>query len=150
MTQEQVFNAQYVSSYSSIKWLYWLGLDNSEHGLRDPKVQTLIESDNHHFDLIIAEQFFQDVWLLFGHKFNAPIVTIATTGYADYMDYAQGLVTPWAFIPHFLLDYDDQMNFWERCENVLLSLYDRYTRLTYYIPENNKLAEKYFKSLASE
>lgn len=150
VTQEQVFAAHYVSPFMSVKWLYGLGLDNSEHGLRDAKVQQLINSDTQHFDLIVSEQFFQDAWLLFAHKFNAPIVTIATTGYADYMDYAQGLMTPWAYVPHFLLNYDDQMDFLKRCENVLLSLYDRYVRLTYYMPENNRLARTYFNSLTSE
>lgn len=29
------------------------------------------------FDLVISEQFHQEAMLLFGHKFNAPIVTIS-------------------------------------------------------------------------
>lgn len=141
-----VFNATYTSPFTSVGWLYQLGLDNSEHGLKHANVQKLIQSENSHFDLIISEQFYQETWLMFAHKFNAPIVTISSMGYSDYMDYTNGLLTPWAYVPHLLLNFSDKMTFWQRCENVLLSLYDKYLRLTFYMPQNNKLAKKYFGS----
>lgn len=53
-----------------------LGVVTSEYGLRDPKVQKIIHSNDLKFDLVIAEQFFQESWLLFAHKFNTPIITI--------------------------------------------------------------------------
>uniref|UniRef100_A0A336LTZ6 CSON000634 protein n=1 Tax=Culicoides sonorensis TaxID=179676 RepID=A0A336LTZ6_CULSO len=147
VSNDDVFETKYTSPFSSVKWLYTLGLDNSEYGLKNLNVQRLIQSENeHHFDLVISEQFYQETWLMFAHKFNAPIVTISSMGYSDYMDYANGLVTPWAYVPHLLLNFSDKMTFWQRVENVLLSLYDKYLRLTFYMPENNKLAEKYFGS----
>lgn len=127
-----------------------MGLLNSEHGLRDGNVQRFIESENDHYDLVISEQMNQETWLLFAHKFKAPIITVSTMGYASYMDYANGLVTPMASVPNIMLDYDDQMDFWQRCENVLVTLYDWWLRLTYYMPMNNRHAEKYFKALASK
>lgn len=87
---------------------------------------------------------------MFAHKFNTPIVTISSMGYSDYMDYSNGLLTPWAYIPHLLVNFSDRMTFWQRCENVLLSLYDKYLRLTFYMPQNNKLAQKYFGSVQEE
>lgn len=127
-----------------------MGLMNSEHGLKDKNVQAFIESDNDHYDLVISEQMNQETWLLFAHKFKAPIVTVSTMGYASYMDYANGLMTPMAYVPNIMLDYDDQMSFWQRWENVLVTLYDWYLRLSYYMPENNRLAEQYFAPLKSE
>lgn len=39
-------------------------------------VQKLIHSTDQHFDVVINEEFFGDGFLMFGHKFNAPIITI--------------------------------------------------------------------------
>ncbi len=49
-------------------------LDFSEWGLKDPKVQQFIKRDDLHFDLILMELIFQESWLMFAHKFKAPIV----------------------------------------------------------------------------
>lgn len=127
--------------------LYEMGLDNSEYGLKHENVQRLIKSENLHYDLIISEQFYQETWLMFAHKFDTPIVTISPMGYSDYMDYANGLLTPWAYVPHLLVNFSDKMTFWQRCENVLLSLYDKYLRFTFYMSQNNKLAATYFSSM---
>lgn len=127
-----------------------MGILNSEHGLKTENVQKFIEAEDDQYDLVISEQMNHDTWLLFAYKFKAPIITISTMGFAQYMDYANGLVTPMAYVPNIMLDYDDRMDFWERCENVLVTLYDWYLRLTYYMPENNRLAEQYFGALKSK
>lgn len=51
---------------------------SSEHGLNTTNVQKFIHSKNVHFDLVINEDMFHESWLMFAHKFNAPIVTICT------------------------------------------------------------------------
>lgn len=50
--------------------------DTSEHGLKAETVQKIIHSKDLHFDLVINADFFHESWLMFAHKFNAPIVTI--------------------------------------------------------------------------
>ncbi len=50
------------------------GLEFSEWGLKDPKVQQFINTDDLHFDLILVELHLQESWLMFAHKFKAPIV----------------------------------------------------------------------------
>lgn len=49
---------------------------SSEQGLNNSNVQKIINSKNLHFDLVINEDMFHESWLMFAHKFNAPIVTI--------------------------------------------------------------------------
>lgn len=49
---------------------------SSEYGLSDRKVKEFIHRTDLHFDLVINEEFFHDSWLMFSHKFKAPIVTI--------------------------------------------------------------------------
>ncbi|XP_065088127.1 UDP-glycosyltransferase UGT5-like [Ochlerotatus camptorhynchus] len=129
-------------------FLYWrLGLETSRYALENKNVQQFIKRQDLHFDLIVSEQFFQESLLMFAHKFKAPIVTISTIGYSDYMDRAMGLLTPWSFVPHMLLDYEDRMNVFQRSYNALLSTFDYIGREFHYLPEQNKLAKEIFNDL---
>lgn len=57
---------------------YWsLGLHSTEHALKSAAVKDFIRNDKSNFDLILAEQFFQESMLMFAHKYKAPIVTIS-------------------------------------------------------------------------
>lgn len=48
----------------------------NEYALQDANVQKLIHSTDKHFDVVINEEFFADSFLMFAHKFKAPIITI--------------------------------------------------------------------------
>ncbi|KAL1403109.1 hypothetical protein pipiens_000925, partial [Culex pipiens pipiens] len=84
---------------------------------------------------------------MFAHKYRAPIVTIGTLGYSDFMDRAMGLLTPWSFVPHPILLYMDDMTFSQRCYNFLVSAVDALIRKYYYMPRQDKLAQKYFSAI---
>lgn len=72
---------------------------------------------------------------------------LGTLGYSDFMDRAMGFMTPWATVPHSILDYSDDMNFFQRSWNVILSLTDSIVRDWYYMPAQEKLAQKYFRNM---
>lgn len=127
-----------------------LGILTSDYGLRDANVQKLIHSKDLEFDLIINEQFFQECWLMFGYKFNAPVVTISTYGTSDFFDRAMGQLTPWSHVPHMLLSYTDEMTFCERAYNVLLSAYDWFHRNWVALPLHNEKAREHFGHLIAE
>lgn len=129
-------------------YLTWdIGLYSTEHALNDKNVGKFINSTNHQFDVIVLEQFFHDSWLMFAHKFKAPIVTIATLGHADYFDHAMGLMTPWSFVPHSVLTFNDNMSFVQRCTNIFWGLTDAFLRRFYYMSQMQEMAEKYFANL---
>lgn len=66
-------------------FMYWeMGIKSSEHGLKTKNIQNFIKRTDLKFDLIIAEQFFQESWLMFAHKYKAPILTISTYGNSDF------------------------------------------------------------------
>ncbi|XP_053673812.1 uncharacterized protein LOC128724073 [Anopheles nili] len=123
--------------------LWKLGLETCEHAFESANVRAFLREDNLTFDLLIAEQFVQESFLMLAHKYRVPIVTINTLGHADYIDRAFGLITPWSFAPHFMLQYDDRMSLWERVYNVVLSVWDAFNRKYYYLPEQTKLVGKY-------
>lgn len=151
VSKEDIFDVKIASPIDTIKWMYWLGLNNVEDSLKSKNVQEFIKREDLHFDLIVTEQEMQESFLMFGHKFKAPIVSMATLGsYSDVMDYANGLITPYSYCPHMFLDYSDKMSFWERLNNVYISLYDRMYRYFWYMPEQSRIANKYFEHLKSE
>ena len=119
----------------------------TKYGLEHERVQSLINHNDVQFDLVIAEQFFQESFLMFAHKYNAPILTVGTYGYSDFMDRAMGFLTPWSFVPHSFVTFNDNMSFMERFYNVYLSLVDMIFRNYYYMPAQEALAKKHFGNL---
>ncbi|XP_054744472.1 UDP-glycosyltransferase UGT5-like [Anastrepha obliqua] len=140
-----IFKMQFSSEFENLK-LYWhIGLLTSEHALAQPKVKALIASRHLTFDLVVLEQFFHESFLMFAHKFKCPVVTLGTMSYADNMDHAMGLLTPWSFVPHLFLSHTDRMDFLARAYNTYLSLYDAVLRRWYYMPRMQKMAEQHFE-----
>lgn len=48
----------------------------NSHNMASESTHRLINSTGLHFDVIINEEFFADSFLMFAHKFKAPVVTI--------------------------------------------------------------------------
>lgn len=125
-------------------YLTWdVGLKSTEHAFRDKNVAALINRSDLQFDIVILEQFFHDSWLPFAKKFNAPMLTIATLGHADYFDNAMGLLTP-SHVPHHVLTFTDNMNFYERSVNLFWRLTDAFLRKYYYMAKMQEMADRYF------
>uniref|UniRef100_U5EXU4 Putative udp-glucuronosyltransferase n=1 Tax=Corethrella appendiculata TaxID=1370023 RepID=U5EXU4_9DIPT len=144
-----IFELRYDSDLQNL-FLYWnVGLATTQYALENPNVQQFIEREDLDFDLVISEQFFQESFLMFAHKYRAPIVTIGTLGYSDFMDRNMGLLTPWSFVPHPILMYTSEMTFLQRCYNFIISVADFMLRKWYYLPLQDKLSKKYFQSVGS-
>ncbi|XP_052866527.1 UDP-glucosyltransferase 2-like [Anopheles cruzii] len=145
---ESLFEASQSSDFTKLA-MYWdLGINTSRHGLESEPVRQFISRRDLTFDLILAEQFFQESWLMFAHQYGAPIVTISTYGYSDFFDRIMGLRTPLSFVPHMVFSYEDDMTYQERVYNVIVSMYDAFCRQHYYLPEQDQLAAQAFSSIA--
>lgn len=48
----------------------------ADYALNSTSVKEFINRNDLQFDLVINEEIFHESWLMFGHKFKAPIVTI--------------------------------------------------------------------------
>lgn len=140
-----------------------------EHTLKSKAVRELSLRSDLQFDLVINEEFFHDAYLMFGHKFKAPVVTFCkyffhncvnciikialilliqgSYGSADFFDRQMGLLTPWSHVPHSSLTSTDKMSFAERWYNTVFSAYDWIVRYFIHIPGQNELAKKYFSHL---
>lgn len=91
-----------------------------------PNVKKFISSTGKHYDLIILEDFFADSFLMFAHKFKAPIVTVCellsiviniflihahlinlmnykgSYGVSHPIDRQHGLLSPPSFVPFYV------------------------------------------------
>ncbi|XP_053673814.1 UDP-glucosyltransferase 2-like [Anopheles nili] len=145
---ESLFAANQTSDFVKLDMYWEMGINTSKYGLESKNVRDFIRRDDLHFDLILAEQFFQESWLMFAHKYNAPIVTISTYGYSDFFDRIMGTQTPWSFVPHMVLSFDDDMSYADRMYNAIVSLTDYAYRYFWYLPEQDTIAQEAFGYLA--
>lgn len=138
------------STFYKITSLWSYGLVTTKFAFDSPVVKDFIENDKTRFDLVISEQFQQEAFNMFAHKYNCPLVTLATLDYSHFMDRAKGLMTPYSFVPHALSYSTDRMTFFERVENLFVSLYDAIGRKFYYLPKQNQIAREAFESLENQ
>lgn len=136
--------------FYKIHSLWNFGYVTTKFTLDSPPVKKFIAEDNSHFDLVISEQFQQESMNMFAYKYNCPIIVIGTLDYAEHMHQARGQITPWSHVPHFLSYSTDKMNFFERIENIFVSLFDVLGRKFYYMPKMNALAREAFQQLENQ
>uniref|UniRef100_A0A1I8P863 UDP-glucuronosyltransferase n=1 Tax=Stomoxys calcitrans TaxID=35570 RepID=A0A1I8P863_STOCA len=126
-----------------------IGLTTTEHALKQPKIQELINHPHPRgeYDLLLCEQFYQEPFLALAHLYDIPVVTSGTLGFENHMSQMMGLLSPWSFIPHGFTDYSDRMTFKERLLNTYYSLGEDILREFHYFPQMDRMVQKYFGHL---
>ncbi|EDW04367.1 GH20997 [Drosophila grimshawi] len=149
---QHLFDLTRMKNYDFLKMLEIIGLKTTEHALLQPKVQSLIHATETEgvFDLLLAEQFYQEAFLALAYKYNIPIVTTSTLGYENHMSQMMGLITPWSFVPHGFMPFTDRMSFLERLRNTYVSLYEDLDRLYNYFPKMDNLAKQHFGNVLAD
>lgn len=139
------------SKFTSIAQLHDFVHAMNSHAFEDPNVQKLIHSTNLHYEVVINEEFFADSFLMFGHKFKAPTITLckymssekiglrvwAATmsqpeinsfrlkgpfGVTNVIDEQMGFITPISIAPHWV---NHLRNFFEHISNVFIRFLQR-------------------------
>lgn len=84
-------------------------------------VQNLINS-NDKYDLVIATMCYVDAIFAFGHKFNAPVITVAPhASMLTYNHWILGNPFPPSYFPSTFLPFTEQMSIWARIINAVHS-----------------------------
>lgn len=130
-----------------VDFLYSLGLETTDYAFKRENVKEFLREDNSRFDLILAEQFYQEAFLMLAHKYRAPVVTVGTFGFAQYMGPLMGMMNMWSHVPHEFLPYTDRMTFWQRMYNSVTSAYELFLRSVYYMPRQEGMALEHFGHL---
>ncbi|XP_055531216.1 UDP-glycosyltransferase UGT5-like [Wyeomyia smithii] len=130
-----------------VDFLYSLGLETAAYGFTRDNVRDFIVNDHSRFDLLLAEQFYQEAYLMLAHKYKVPIVTVGTFGFAQYMGPMMGMMNMWSHVPHEFLPYTDKMTFYQRMYNSMVSSYELVMRSLYYMPKQEAMARTHFAHL---
>ncbi|KAG8225141.1 UDP-glycosyltransferase [Ladona fulva] len=96
------------------------------------------------FDLVLVEAFFMDCMVPFAHHFNAPLIAIATQYSIPWVNDMVGSPDSPAHVPHTFLPYSQNMNFLQRLHNTAFILFTKLYRRFVSLPEQDKIARKYF------
>lgn len=107
-------------------------------------VKDLIQSESNSFDLIIIESFLQEYTVALGHKFNAPVINMASSMPWVSMNKWLHIPSTFSYIPDCCLGTTDDMSFFERLKNTLAGVIQMYVENYLYIPKMKSLMTKYF------
>lgn len=150
MTEYFTASGKTENTFYKITSLWKYGIITTKFAFDSPVVKNFIENDRTPFDLVISEQFQQEAFNMFSHKYNCPLMVLGTLDCTDFMDRAKGAMTPWSHVPHFFSHSTDRMTFLQRIENTAYSLYDAIGRKFYYLPKQTELARVAFQSLENQ
>lgn len=140
LTSKPPFIIQEIERWSSLLWF-------TEAAFNSSSVQEFIKTDNSHFDIVITELFFQEAFLMFGHKYKAPVVMLSSFGLGHYINEQMGNPLVLSTVPFEFIDFFGPMNTWQRIKNVLWTFFDLVGRKLYCLPAQQQLAEKNFDNL---
>ncbi|XP_036331653.1 UDP-glycosyltransferase UGT5-like [Rhagoletis pomonella] len=134
---------------SLMKMAEALGLASTEHALKQPKIQAIINANQTEgvYDLLLSEQFRQDAFLALAHVYKIPVVCSATFAKQLYMSQMFGLITPWSYVSSGFLPLRERMNFWQRIYNTYSAIEMDLHREFSYFPKVDALVQKYFGHL---
>ncbi|EDV93638.1 UDP-glycosyltransferase UGT5 isoform X1 [Drosophila grimshawi] len=123
--------------------MHGVGISMTQSLLEEHSVQSLL-SQNRTFDAVICEVFMNEAHFGFAEHFNAPLITFSTMGASSWTTDLVGTPSPPSYVPHFLLQFGDHMNFFERAHNLLFILYQGAYEQCVYFPKQEQLYKKYF------
>ena len=138
------FKIKDLNTFQMLLMLWGIGSLICEMYLQEPAVQDLIHSKHEHFDLVIIEAFFNECFLGFAHKFNAPVVQVCSFGGTAWMGDWVGNPSPYSYVPDGFSHFGDRMTFWERLTNTVIGEFVQMGRKYYYLPNQDAIARKYF------
>lgn len=106
-------------------------------------VKSLLKSKQK-FDLILLETMLCEALLGFSHIYNAPAIAVNSFGFAYTTDKVVGNSHPYAYVPTRFAGLTDEMTFFERIQNTIISFFTEATHYTIHIPAQQRLLKKYF------
>ncbi|GBP82547.1 UDP-glucuronosyltransferase 2B4 [Eumeta japonica] len=119
----------------------------TEYILNAEELKRFIEEDNSKFDLVIAEEFFQQIFYVFSYKYRAPLILLSTFGVGHYMNEYMGNSMEISYVPHEFFAVSGDMTVFDRLKNLAYTLYDILARRYYSLAFQNELAKSVFKNL---
>lgn len=128
--------------YKSTKLVEFAGKKACELTLQSRSFQHFLRQKNH-FDLILFEDFVAECLWPLVQKYNVPTISLLPSVLTPWNPGKYGNPSQLAYCPHFHLPYNNKMNFFQRVENVLLSVYTNLIYKYSLTPGQIEIAKKY-------
>ncbi|KAH8362558.1 hypothetical protein KR200_004605 [Drosophila serrata] len=149
MTQKStVLEMTDVDNLTFLRVVQVMGIHSTDFAFEQPEVQALINAKDKvgKYDLLLAEQFFNEGALILGHLYQIPMITVSTFGFANYLSQLFGVVSPWSYVPHAYMTYTDKMSLWERIGNVAICGAEDLIREFSYYPNQDAILRRHFSN----
>lgn len=115
----------------------------TELTLKHQTLQNFLKSDET-FDVIILEQFLNEAFFGFMHRYKAPLILIGTLSSSLWPNTLMGSPMPYSYIPNIFVDYSPSMTIFERAHNALMAtVHSLYYHLCD-LPKQQQMLETYF------
>ncbi|KAG8325219.1 UDP-glucuronosyltransferase 1-1 [Homalodisca vitripennis] len=130
--------------------LWEVGLTVCEDVLKDSKISALLNSTEK-FDLVFIEPLFaQESFIVFGHKFQAPVVNFQGFGTWSILNYMSGNSLSIPYIPDSRsFPFSNKMPFMERLQNTISTVITLTSYHMTHLPKHQKLIQQYYKNSTS-
>ncbi|RZC34097.1 UDP-glucuronosyltransferase 1-7C-like [Asbolus verrucosus] len=137
------WQGQRTEKWFIIQLLDYFAQTSCKANFESPALRDFLKTD-HTFDVIIAEFFNSDCLLGIVHKFKAPLIGISSCTIMHWTNERFGNPTNPAYIPNNIMDYTDQLSFFERVENLLVGLAHQIFYTEVMARNDEKIARQYF------
>lgn len=104
-----------------------------------------ISPDDFDYDIIIVDLFYSEALLALGYYFGAPVIGFVNTDFANYMEQIQDMMVPAACLPYDLENYDENLGYCQRLNNVKSCIGRRQSFIENHYGKQEKLIKKHFK-----
>ncbi|CAH0715617.1 unnamed protein product, partial [Brenthis ino] len=129
------------------KILWAGGVAYTELTLNSTDVKNFLKED-HNFDLVISEQFYQEALYVLAHKYNTPLVLISTFGNCMRHNIVNRNPLQLSTVVPEFLDLMDISSFWGRLRNLYFTTYEYLYWRFVYLKKQEKLVKQYLPDLA--
>ncbi|XP_017837951.1 UDP-glucuronosyltransferase 2C1-like [Drosophila busckii] len=138
-----------MSTEEMLKMVYIMGLESTDFALEQPEFQKLVHAKDKvgKYDLLLAEQFYNEGAYILGHLYQIPIVTITTSAYHNVYDSFVGTITPWSYSPHLYKPYTEHMSLTQRINSIYTCLLEEAIRAFWYYPKQDAIMRKHFSKI---
>lgn len=131
-------------SWKELYHIPYYGYHLTKSTLINKDVQLLMKS-NQTFDLILLEDYLNEALLGFSHIFKSPVAMVRVFISQASNSCKLGLYDAPSVVPSIHSKFTDQMTFWERFQNTLLTWFEIYVMCHLQIPKQDALYNEFFE-----
>ncbi|XP_055623108.1 uncharacterized protein LOC129766560 [Toxorhynchites rutilus septentrionalis] len=140
------------NTFGGVRDLYAWGTGMCKGVLNSNGMHRIMDyPDDFKFDLVIADVTLGPCMFGLLHKFgNPPIIGVTAYNNPSYTPDFVGGRKEHGYVPYVMLNYDDDMNFFQRVYNYAVYSYDNYYRHNVFLPKIESMMKRFYNQTHME